>query len=171
MNDVLMNDVLMNKCKNELVMKTNELRAAMEAVERVLSDNANALVQTHVLRSLVKRCEEQITSLSDEALQEAASVLGAEGRVQGEFSVPDGAGRMLRFQLQRTEVYDMSRYQRYTGEEAVRWRAKKMQSDTSREYAKALTREMKAITDSFALTHPEWEPDEVKLTVKCLEKE
>ncbi len=99
---------------------------------------------------------------------QAAAELEKKGERQGEFTILDRAGVPLKFQLSLTETYDFTRYQRYTTEEAVRWRAKKAQADTSREYAKALTREMKAIADAFALTHPEWEPDEVKTTLKCL---
>ena len=74
------------------------------------------------------------------------------------------------FQLQLTEVIDFSDYHRYKGEDAVRWREKKAAQDQAKKYSAALTKEMKGIVDAFVAQHPHWEPDEVKATVKCIER-
>ncbi len=52
---------------------------------------------------------------------------------------------------------------------AIRWRQKNEQKEQSRKYQAALTREMKGITDGFVATHPDWTPDEIKLTVKVID--
>ena len=46
---------------------------------------------------------------------------------------------------------------------------KKAAQDQSKKYSSALTKEMKGIVEAFVAQHPDWEPDEVKLTVKCLD--
>ena len=60
-------------------------------------------------------------------------------------------------------------YNRYKGEDAIRWRQKNEQKEQSRKYQAALTREMKGITDGFVATHPDWTPDDIKLTVKVID--
>lgn len=124
------------------------------------TNNYPALQELHTLRQTIKAAESRITAISDQATAEALA-LAPDG---GEFTA-DG----LIFQLQRTEVIDMSNHHRYKDEDAQRWRQKKAAQDQARKYASALTREMKGITDAFVATHPDWQPDEVKLTVKCLD--
>lgn len=119
-----------------------------------------ALQELRTLRQTIKACEARINEISDDATNEAVA-LAPEG---GEFVV-DGHT----FQLQRTEVIDMSKHQRYKGEDAVSWRKKKAAQDQAKKYSAALTKEMKGIVEAFVATHPDWEPDEVKLTVKCLD--
>lgn len=122
--------------------------------------NFPALNELFALRQTIKMAESRIATISDLALSEALQ-LAPTG---GEFKA-DGHS----FQLQRTEVIDMSDYHRYKDEDAVRWRKKKAEQDAARKKAAALTREMKGITEAFAADHPEWQPDEVKLVVKCIE--
>ena len=119
-----------------------------------------ALQELRELRNTIKAAENRISEISDQATKEAL-VLAPNG---GEFT--DNGHR---FQLQRTEVIDMSKYNRYKGEDAVRWRQKKAAQEQARKYSSALSKEMKGITDAFVAQHPEWEPDEIKLTVKCLD--
>ena len=118
------------------------------------------LSELRKLRNTIKACEARIDEISDQATEEAIA-LAPNG---GEF-IADGH----RFQLQKTEVIDMSNYNRYKGEDAVRWRQKKAAQDQSKKYSSALTKEMKGIVEAFVAQHPDWEPDEVKLTVKCLD--
>ena len=118
------------------------------------------------LRTQEKAIKAQIDSISDAATSEAVAILADKGLTKGEFDVP-GIGT---FQLQRTDVIDMSNYNRYKGEDAIRWRKKNEQKTQSSKYQTALTKEMKGITDAFAATHPDWEPDEIKLTVKVIDK-
>lgn len=118
------------------------------------------LSELRELRNTIKACEARIDEISDQATEEAIA-LAPNG---GEF-IAEGH----RFQLQKTDVIDMSNYSRYKGEDAVRWRQKKAAQDQSKKYSSALTKEMKGIVEAFVAQHPDWEPDEVKLTVKCLD--
>jgi len=118
------------------------------------------LSELRKLRNTIKACEARIDEISDLATEEAIA-LAPNG---GEF-IADGH----RFQLQKTDVIDMSNYSRYKGEDAVRWRQKKAAQDQSKKYSSALTKEMKGIVEAFVAQHPDWEPDEVKLTVKVIE--
>ena len=119
-----------------------------------------ALQELRELRNTIKAAEARIDQISNQATEEAVA-LAPNG---GEFTA-DGH----RFQLQKTDVIDMSNYNRYKGEDAVRWRQKKAAQDQSKKYSSALTKEMKGIVEAFVAQHPDWEPDEVKLTVKCLD--
>ena len=121
---------------------------------------ANNLKELRELRNTIKAAEARIDQISDQATEEAVA-LAPDG---GEF-IAEGH----RFQLQKTDVIDMSDYKRYKGEDAQRWRQKKAAQDQSKKYSAALTKEMKGIIEAFVAQHPEWEPDEVKLTVKCLD--
>ena len=117
------------------------------------------------LRTQEKALKAQIDSISDAATTEAVAILAAEGKDRGEFTIPD----LGTFQLQRTDVIDMTNYNRYKGEDAIRWRQKNEQKEQSRKYQAALTREMKGITDGFVATHPDWTPDDIKLTIKVID--
>ena len=118
------------------------------------------LSELRELRNTIKACEARIDEISDQATEEAIA-LAPNG---GEF-IAEGH----RFQLQKTDVIDMSNYSRYKGEDAVRWRQKKAAQDQSKKYSSALTKEMKGIVEAFVAQHPDWEPDEVKLTVKVID--
>ena len=124
------------------------------------TNNYPALQELHTLRQSIKAAESRISTISDQATKEALT-LAPNG---GEFTA-DG----LTFCLQRTEVIDMSNHHRYKDEDAQRWRTKKAAQDQSKKYSSALTKEMKGIIEAFVAQHPDWEPDEVKLTVKCLD--
>ena len=119
-----------------------------------------ALQELRELRNTIKAAEARISEISDQATKEAVA-LAPNG---GEFTA-DGH----RFQLQKTEVIDMTDYNRYKGEDAKRWRQKKAAQDQAKKYSAALTKEMKGIVDAFVAQHPNWEPDEIKLTVKVIE--
>ena len=116
------------------------------------------------LRNTIKACEARISEISDDATNEAIAILAEKGLDRGELEAEGHT-----FQLQRTEVIDMSNHHRYKDEDAQRWRTKKAAQDQSKKYSSALTKEMKGIVDAFVAQHPDWEPDEVKLTVKCLD--
>ena len=123
-----------------------------------------ALQELRQLRDTIKAAEARISEISDQATEEAVAILAEQGLDRGEL---EAEGH--KFQLQRTDVIDMSNYNRYKGEDAVRWRQKKAAQDQSKKYSSALTKEMKGIVEAFVAQHPDWEPDEVKLTVKCLD--
>ena len=119
-----------------------------------------ALQELRELRNTIKAAEARIDQISNQATEEAVA-LAPNG---GEFTA-DGH----RFQLQRTEVIDLSNHHRYKDEDAQRWRTKKAAQDQAKKYSAALTKEMKGIVDAFVAQHPNWEPDEIKLTVKVID--
>ena len=121
---------------------------------------ANNLKELRELRNQEKAIKARIETIMDDAKTEAIA-LAPNG---GEFTA-DGH----RFQLQRTEVIDMSNHHRYKDEEAQRWRTKKAAQDQAKKYSAALTREMKGIVDGFIATHPDWEPDDVTFVVKVID--
>ena len=123
-----------------------------------------ALQELRELRNTIKAAEARINEISDQATEEAVAILAEKGLDRGEL---EAEGH--KFQLQRTDVIDMTDYNRYKGEDAKRWRQKKAAQDQSKKYSSALTKEMKGIVESFVAQHPDWEPDEVKLTVKVLD--
>ncbi|MBR1878589.1 MAG: hypothetical protein IJ814_06265 [Paludibacteraceae bacterium] len=120
----------------------------------------NNLKELRELRNQEKVIKARIDAISDAATQEALTI-APDG---GEFTIEGH-----RFQLQRTQVIDMANFHRYKDEQAQRWRARKDAQDQAKKYSAALTKEMKAIVDGFLATHPYWEPDEVKLTVKVID--
>lgn len=119
------------------------------------------LRELRILREAEKALKERIDEVSDAATSEALAILASSNKDRGEFTA-DGE----KYQLQRTEVYDMSNYNRYKGAECLRWRELKAQQDFAKKTAAADTMEMNAITKVFAANHPDWEPDEVRLTLK-----
>lgn len=123
------------------------------------------LKELRSLRNTIKACEARIDEISDAATNEAVAILAEHNLDRGEFTDEDG----LRYQLQRTDVFDMANYNRYKSEDAVRWRQKKEAQDQARKYSAALTREMKGITDAFVAQHPDWQPDDIKLVLKVLD--
>ena len=140
-----------------LIKNNAGLNPAQKTENNMKTDNLKELRE---LRNTIKAAEARIDQISNQATEEAVA-LAPNG---GEFTAEGH-----RFQLQKTEVIDMSNYNRYKGEDAVRWRQKKAAQDQSKKYSSALTKEMKGIVEAFVAQHPDWEPDEVKLTVKCLD--
>ena len=123
------------------------------------------LKEMRSLRNTIKACEARIDEISDAATNEAVAILAEHNLDRGEFTDEDG----LRYQLQRTDVFDMANYNRYKTEDAVRWRKKNEAREQSRKYTAALTREMKGIIDAFVAQHPDWQPDDIKLVLKVLD--
>ena len=116
------------------------------------------------LRAQEKAIKARIEQISDDATKEALSILARDNKDHGELTA-DGH----KFQVQMTPVIDMSDFRRYKGEDAIRWRTKKEAQDQSKKYSAALTKEMKAITDGFIAMHPDWTPDDTKVTIKCID--
>ena len=131
----------------------------------LVAENTTNLKEMRSLRNTIKACEARINEISDAATNEAVAILAKHNLDRGEFSDEDGQ----RYQLQRTDIFDMANYNRYKTEDAVRWRQKKEAQDQARKYSAALTREMKGITDAFVAQHPDWQPDDIKLVLKVLD--
>ena len=125
------------------------------------TENLKALRELRIQEKAIKA---SIDSISDAATQEAVDFLAAQGLVKGEFEIP-GVGT---FQLQRTDVYDLADYNKYKGEEAVNWRAKAKEKLRLQNLVKGCTASMAGFLKTFIDLNPDKEPDEIKLTVKCL---
>ena len=123
------------------------------------------LILLRALRNEERNIKARIDAVCDAATAEAVAILASENKEQGEFTLDNG----FKYQLQRTEVLDMANFNRYKGEDAKRWRSLQEQRDFAKQTAAAYTKEMGAIVKAFAATHPDWEPDEIKLTVKVIE--
>lgn len=118
-----------------------------------------ALQEMRQLRNTIKQAEARIVEISDQAIKEALTYTD-----KGEF-IHEGQ----KYQLQRTDVFDFSNYNRYKGQDAIRWREKKEAQSQARKYSAALTKEMDAIIKSFIAMHPDWTPDETKLIIKVID--
>ena len=116
------------------------------------------------LRIQEKAIKAQIDKISDAATEEAVAILAAKGLVKGEFEV-EGIGT---FQLQRTDVFHLEDYNKYKGEEAVSWRKKAKDKTRLQNLVKACTSTMNGFLKTFVELNPDKEPDEIKLTVKCV---
>ena len=117
------------------------------------------------LRTQEKAIKARIDEVSDAATSEAVAILAAKGQDRGEFEV-EGIGK---FQLQRTDVYDLSDHKKYKGEEAVNWRSKAKEKLRLQNQVKACTASMAGFVKTFTELNPDKEPDEIKLTVKVIE--
>ena len=125
------------------------------------TENLKALRELRIQEKAIKA---SIDSISDAATQEAVDILAAQGKDRGEFEI-DGQ----KFQLQRTDVYDLADHKKYKGEEAVNWRAKAKEKLRLQNAVKACTAAMNGYVKTFVELNPDKEPDEIKLTVKVIE--
>ena len=116
------------------------------------------------LRTQEKAIKAQIDAIIDAATQEAVAALAEQGLDRGEFEVPN----VGTFQLQRTDVFDLSDYNKYKSEEAVNWRAKAKEKLRLQNLVKACTTTMAGFLKTFIELNPDKQPDEIKLTVKCI---
>ena len=116
------------------------------------------------LRNQEKAIKAQIDAIIDAATQEAVAVLAEQGLDRGEFEVPN----VGTFQLQRTDVFDLSDYNKYKSGEAVNWRAKAKEKLRLQNLVKACTTTMAGFLKTFIELNPDKQPDEIKLTVKCI---
>ena len=122
------------------------------------------LEQLRSLRTQEKAIKARIDEISPKAADEAVAILAAKGLDRGEFEV-DG----LKYQLQRTDVFDFSDYRKYKTEEAVKWREEAVQKVKAQNKAKACTATMAGYVKTYIELNPDKEPDEIKLTVKVID--
>ena len=116
------------------------------------------------LRTQEKAIKARIDEISPLAADEAVAILAAKGLEKGEFEI-EGVGS---FQLQRTDVFNLADYNKYKGEEAVNWRSEAKKKIKAQNAAKACTAAMSGFLKTFVELNPDKEPDEIKLTVKCV---
>ena len=126
--------------------------------------NSENLKLLRELRTQEKALKARIESISDAATTEAVAILAAEGKDRGEFTIPD----LGTFQLQRTDVIDMTNYNRYKGEDGKQWRACDAKQAELKKQSAALTKIKAGLVEAFKANTPDWTPDDIKLTVKVL---
>ena len=117
------------------------------------------------LRAQEKALKARIDSISDAATNEAVAILAAEGKDRGEFTIPD----LGTFQLQRTDVFDFADYNKYKQEQAVKWRENAREKVKEQNLVKARTALMNGYVKTFVELYPDKQPEEIKLTVNCLD--
>ena len=123
------------------------------------------LMELRTLRAEEKDIKARINEISGAAAQEAVDILAAENRDRGQFTTPDGST----FQLQRTDVYDLTDYNKYKGEDCIIWRETLSRKRELQEQVKGYTAKMDGLLKSWQSNHKDWEPDEVQLTVKVVD--
>ena len=157
-------------------MKALEFTTAFVNANSAVLNNANALVQTHALRMLIAACEDRITELSDEAIGQATEILTKQGKSQGSFEVEtdvlDGIPRrqVLKFQLQVTEKYDLSKSNKYTEEDCQNWRGLKREQENLKRMSSAITKQLTGIVEGYVARHPGTTPDEIKAVIKAIKE-
>ena len=124
-----------------------------------------ALLELRTLRTQEKAIKARIDEISPKAADEAVAILAEKGQDRGEFEV-DGLGK---FQLQRTDVFDLTDYNKYKGEEAVGYRKEAKKKIKAQSLVKACTAAMNGHLKTYIELNPDKEPDEIKLTVKVIE--
>ena len=124
------------------------------------------LMELRTLRAQETAIKARINEIAGAAAQEAVDILAAEGRDRGQFTTPDGSI----FQLQRTDVFDLTNYNKYKGEDCVLWRLSLTKKQNLQEQVKACTTKMDGLLKSWQAEHKDWEPDEVRLTVKVVDQ-
>ena len=127
--------------------------------------NTENLKLLRELRTQEKAIKAQIDAVSDAATAEAVAILAEKGQDRGEFEIEE----VGTFQLQRTDVFNLSDYNKYKGEEAVNWRSKAKEKLRLQNAAKACTASMAGYVKTFVELNPDKEPDEIKLTVKVID--
>ena len=125
------------------------------------TENLKALRELRIQEKAIKA---RIDEISDAATKEAVAILAAQGKDRGEFEI-DGQ----KFQLQRTDVFDFTDYNKYKQEQAVKWRNEAKEKVKEQMLVKARTAVMAGYVKTFVELYPDKEPDEVKLTVKVIE--
>ena len=124
------------------------------------------LMELRTLRAQEDAIEARIKEIAGAAAQEAVEILAAEGRDRGQFTTPDGST----FQLQRTDVFDLTDYNKYKGEDCILWRESLKEKQDLQEQVKGCTKKMDGLLKSWQTKHKDWEPDEVQLTVKVVDQ-
>ena len=146
-------------------MKAIALRQALINASYVTIDRPDALTETSVLKQLIESCKVRVEELESTAKQMAEEILQSQGITSGKF---EHNGH--HYTLDLMPVYDMvGKPQRYTMEEGVKYRQLALQQKNLKRESAEFTQDMKLIMDKFPKFHPNFEPDEIKQTLKCLD--
>jgi hypothetical protein len=146
-------------------MKAIELRAALIAANDINLNGADALVESSILKQLIESCKARVDEIEPAAKKLAEGKLAEKGETSGKF---DHEGH--HYTLDVIPVFDIiGKPQKYTMPEGVEYRKKAAEQAEYKKESAKLTRKMKNIMDDFPKDHPNIEPDEIKLTLKCLD--
>ena len=146
-------------------MKAINLSAALIAANDVTTTQADALVETSILKQLIESCKARIEALEPEAKILAEKTLSALGENSGEFE-----HKGHHYSLDLALVFDIiGKPQKYTMPEGVNYRRMAVEKAEYQRQAAKLTPKMKTIMDNFPKDHPNIIPDAITRTLKCLD--
>ena len=146
-------------------MKAINLSAALIAANDVTTTQADALVETSILKQLIESCKARIEQLDPEAKILAEKALSEIGENSGKFE-HQGHHYTLNLAL----VFDIiGKPQKYTMPEGVDYRRMAVEKAEYQRQAAKLTPKMKTIMDDFPKDHPNIIPDAITRTLKCLD--
>ena len=146
-------------------MKAINLSAALIAANDVTLTQADALVETSILKQLIESCKARIEALEPEAKILAEKTLSELGETSGMFT-----HRGHHYTLDSVPVFDLiGKPQKYTMPEGVDYRRMAVEKAEYQRQAAKLTPKMKTIMDDFPKDHPNIIPDAIKRTLKCLD--
>ena len=146
-------------------MKAIELRAALIAANDINLNGADALVETSILKQLIKSCEARIDERVEEAMALAEEELAQIGARKGSFE-HNGHHYTLDLEEVRNIITDPKKY---NTSDAAEYRQKAKEQAALKAQSSALTKEMKTIYDNYPVNHPNVAPDGEKKTLKCLD--
>lgn len=161
--------------KLELLSLTSLFCDVLTETENGLKLNqGDSLAQMHVITLLNDAIESFTKSIMPDALNQGMAILAAENRTNGEFQhevlTSSNRTKLAYYQVQLTPVFDLDDYRRYKDEEAVAWREAKKKRNDYRAQASAQTGIMAAQLEAYTTNHKDKEPDDIKVTLKCLRK-
>ena len=146
-------------------MKAINLSAALIAANDVTTTQADALVETSILKQLIESCKARIEQLDPEAKSLAEKTLSELGENSGMFT-----HRGHHYTLDSVPVFDIiGKPQKYTMPEGVDYRRMAVEKAEYQRQAAKLTPKMKTIMDAYPGSHPNLAPDAIKRTLKCLD--
>ena len=146
-------------------MKAINLTAALIAANDVTTTQADALVETSILKQLIESCKARVEQLDPEAKILAEKALSEIGENSGKF---EHQGH--HYTLDLTLVFDIiGKPQKYTMPEGVDYRRMAVEKAEYQRQAAKLTPKMKTIMDNFPKDHPNIIPDAITRTLKCLD--
>ena len=122
------------------------------------------LQELHALRDQEKVVKVRIDLVKADALAEAKAYLSRQGRISGEFSIPD----VGTFCVDHEDIYNLTDGQRYKQSEAVRWRRLRKQWQDAKNVVSGLSMQMKTELELFIANHPSIAPDDTKETIKVI---
>ena len=146
-------------------MKAINLSAALIAANDVTTTQADALVETSILKQLIESCKARTEALEPEAKILAEKALSELGENSGKF---EHQGH--HYTLDLALVFDIiGKPQKYTMPEGVDYRRMAVEKAEYQRQAAKLTPKMKTIMDDFPKDHPNIIPDAITCTLKCLD--